>query len=271
MKNKLKIFLFVFLIFCIWYFFIHKPRLERQSPVSAYIESDQDHILWGYPEGHDVVVFEYEGYVSGYDTLKLNPRWVSYNLKKEYIYGKKYLKERKFAPDPRLERHQTAVNSDYTRSGYDRGHLARQSNMKGRSLKCELEACYFTNISPQKPDFNRVVWSKIEQTAINLTRNYDESWLIVGPYFDNKITKIKNKIEIPDGFYKIVILKTGDGFLPVAFLLDHYSKSLNPEDYLADIDSVESLTGLDFFHELEDSIENVFESKLAPLPSGWKE
>lgn len=254
-----------------WYFFIHKPRLERQSPVSAHIASDRGHILWGHPAGYDVMVFEYEGFVSGYDTLKLNPRWVSYNLKKEYIYGEKYLKHRKFAPDPALDKKHTAINSDYTRSGYDRGHLARQSNMKGRSLNCELEACYFTNVSPQKPDFNRVVWSKIEQTAINLTRNYDESWLIVGPYFDNDITKIKNKVEIPDGFYKILVLKKNDKFTPLAFVLDMNSKSLNPEDYLVDIDSVESVTGLDFFHDLEDSLEAVFESKLVPMPFGWKQ
>lgn len=270
MKNKIRILFFVCLIFCLWYFLIYKPRLKRQYPVLANVSQDYGHVLWGYPEGYNVRIFEYEGFVSGYDTLKLNPRWVCYNLKKEYINGTKYLNDRKFASDPRLEKKQTAINSDYTRSGYDRGHLARQSNMKGRSLQCEMEACYFTNISPQKPNFNRVVWSKVEQTAINLTRNYDESWIVAGPYFDSHITMIKDRIEIPDGFYKILILKKNKSFTPLAFVLDMDSKSLNPEDYLVNIDSVESLTGLDFFHELEDSLETVFESKLAPLPYGWK-
>lgn len=270
MKKTFKIFLLIFLLFLLWYFFIYRPRINEQKPVTAQINLLNEHILWGYPQGYDLAIFKYEGFVSGYDTLKLNPRWVSYNLKKEYINGHKYLKNRKFAPDPHLDKKHTAVNSDYTRSGYDRGHLARQSNMKGRSLQCELESCYFTNVSPQKPNFNRVVWSKIEQTAINITRNYDESWMVVGPYFDEYITKIKNKVEIPDGFYNILILKKNDTFTPLAFVLDMNSKSLNPEDYLVNIDSVETLTGLDFFHELEDSLEVLFESKLVPLPSGWK-
>ncbi|MFO7810200.1 MAG: DNA/RNA non-specific endonuclease [Candidatus Delongbacteria bacterium] len=270
MKKKCIIFVITILIFTTWYFLLYKPEIEEQKPILINLTSADKHILWGKPRGYDLKVFEYEGFVSGYDTVKLNPRWVSYNVKSEYIHGIKYLKYRKFRPDPRLELHQTATNSDYTGSGFDRGHLARQSNMKGRSPECELEACYFTNVSPQKQNFNRIVWSKIEQTAINLTERYDESWIVTGPYFDDDILLLNNRIEIPDGFYKILILKKNKEYIPLAFVLDMNSESLNPEDHLVSIDSVESLTGLDFFHELEDSVEAILESKHLPLPYGWK-
>ena len=271
MKKKL-IILFIFsAVFALWYFFIYKPRLEKQQPVSTVeILSGGGHILWGYPQGPDVMVFEYEGFVSGYDTLKLNPRWVSYNLKKEYIFGKKYMNSRRFIPDPSLKRHQSAQNRDFTRSGYDRGHIARQSNMKGRSLLCEQQACYFTNVSPQKAHFNRVVWSNIENLAINLTKRFGESWIIAGPYFQDRVLFLNDRVRIPCGFYKIVVLKTDEGHLPLAFVLDHDAESMNPEDYMVTIDSVQTLTGIDFFHELEDKIEAVFESKLVPLPYGWR-
>ena len=271
LKKKLSIFAIIITAFTVWYFFVYKPRIQRTRPLEyTEIISGGGHILWGYPTGPDVMIFEYEGFVSGYDTLKLNPRWVSYNLKKEYIFGKKYMNSRRFIPEPSLQRHQSAQNRDFTRSGYDRGHIARQSNMRGRSLLCEQQACYFTNVSPQTPHFNRVVWSNIENLAINLTKTYGESWIIAGPYFQDRVLLLNDRVRIPCGFYKIVVLKTDEGHLPLAFVLDHDAESMNPEDYMVTIDSVQTLTGIDFFHELEDKIEAVFESKLVPLPYGWR-
>jgi endonuclease G, mitochondrial len=268
-RKKYRIIFLIIIIFILWYFLVYKPERKRLKPVPATVASE-NHILWGYPEGKNVRVFEYEGFVSGYDTIKLNPRWVSYHLKKEYLFGTKYLKERKFAPDPNLDEKNTAKNSDYTRSGFDRGHLARQANMKGRSKKCELEACYFTNVSPQKQNFNRNVWNSIEMTADNLTKTYGRSWIITGPYFDEEIELMNKRVEIPDGFYKIVIIQKDNGFYPVSFVLDMDSESRNPEDYIVSIDSVETLTGLDFFHELEDPVEDRLEADRRPLPYGWR-
>lgn len=142
--------------------------------------------------------------------------------------------------------------------------------MKGRSRKCELESCYFTNISPQKQNFNRETWNNLERAADELTLRYDESWIVTGPYFDNIIKLLNGRIEIPDGFYKIVILRKNKNFYPLAFVLDMNSESSDLEEYSVTIDSVESLTGLDFFSELADSLEISFESKLMPIPYGWK-
>jgi len=96
-KTKLKIFLIILIIFLLWYLLIYKPRLEKQKLSEMNISgSGQEHILWGYPICENDMIFKYEGFVSGYDTIKLNPRWVSYNLKKEYLKGQKFLKERKY-------------------------------------------------------------------------------------------------------------------------------------------------------------------------------
>lgn len=243
---------------------------SQKLPEVDISDSEQRHILWGYPVCENDKIFEYEGFVSGYDTVKLNPLWVSYNLKHEYLKGQKFLKERKFAPDPSIDEGSTALDKDFTRSGYDRGHLARLADMKGRSRKCELESCYFTNISPQKQNFNRETWNNLERAADELTLRYDESWIVTGPYFDEDIKLLNERIEIPDGFYKILILRKGKIFLPLAFVLDHESQSTDLEKYSVTIDSIESLTGIDFFYELADSLEISFESKLMPIPYGWK-
>jgi len=270
-KRKILIFILLITIFFLWYLLIYSPRQKKvENLIRKEISAALGHILWGYPIAENTKVFEYEGYVAGYDTTKLNPLWVSYHLKKDYLNGKKYLRNRKFAPDPSLEIKHTAVVSDFRKSGFDRGHLARQSDMKGRSPLCETQSLYFTNISPQKPDFNRKTWNNLEMAVDDLTKYYGQSYIITGPYFDNNIQLLNNRVEIPDGFYKIVVLDTEKGLYPLAFLVDMDDTALNIEDYCVSIDSVESLTGIDFFHELEDRSENEFESLLLSVPHYWR-
>lgn len=272
-KSKGKIFVFILLItvFFVWYFFIYTPRQRiRDNLLKTNTGKFYSHILWGYPIAENVRIFEYEGYVSGYDTIRLNPIWVSYYINKDFLNGKKYLRNRKFAPDPSLNIKHSAVDSDFRNSGFDRGHLARQSNMKGRSPLCETQSLYFTNISPQKPNFNRKTWNNLEMAVDDLTEHYGQSWIITGPYFDKEREFINRRVEIPDGFYKIVVLNTEKGLYPLAFLLDMDDNALNIEDYCVTIDSVESLTGVDFFHELEDISEENFESLLLSVPHYWR-
>jgi len=271
-RAKVNITVFFLIVFAVWYFFIYRPRNEesRSVGIDTMPSNQPGHIIWGTPVCSNDIIFEYEGFTSGYDTMKLNPLWVSYHLKKEYFRGKKYLKKREFAPDPTMDPSITALNKDYSRSGYDRGHLARLADMKGRSRNCELESCYFTNISPQKRDFNRDTWNVLEEAADNLTARNDESWVITGPYFDNESSFINSRVEIPDGFYKIIILKNKNEYFPLAFVMDQESDSPNLELYQVAIDSAESLTGIDFFPDLQDSIEQIFETKLMPIPYGWK-
>lgn len=54
------------------------------------------------------------------------------------------------------------VIAAYSNSGYDRGHLAPAADFKGRpeALKATYRA---TNLSPMRPDFNRVVWATVER------------------------------------------------------------------------------------------------------------
>ncbi len=269
-NRKFYFFLLILAIFLMWYIVIHRDEAKMASLISPLEPSEIRHVLWGYPVKEGVMIFEYEGYTSGYDTLRLNPLWISYNLKKEYIKGRKYLNIRKFAPDPSLDKKHTAADSDFRNSGFDRGHLARQSDMKGRSEQCELQSLYFTNISPQKQNFNRKTWNNLEMSVDRLTEYFGQSWIVTGPYFDNDRQLIKNRVEIPDGFYKIVLLDTQEGIYPLAFVLDMDDSGTDIEKYTVSIDSVESLTGIDFFSELNDPDEDAIESKVLKVPYHWK-
>ncbi len=292
-KNKLVIiFILIIIIFVSFYFwYINIYRYDLLEPIPSddkrtttkqsltfpsKITENYTHIPWGVPKlknnkykiksSSNIILKRYEGYACGYNREKKISDWVSYKVKREFLFKKKILKRKKFKPAPSIMERFSAKLSDYKRSGYDRGHLARQADMYGRSLKCELEACYLTNIAPQKPDFNRKIWLNIENLVQKWAKKYGILYIVTGPIFDNDKTYLKkeNRIEIPDSFYKIVIKESRNknnllNYNILTFLLDQDDTSMNPESYLVSIDSIEILTGLDFFHLLEDYTENEIE------------
>jgi endonuclease G len=75
-----------------------------------------------------------------------------------------------------------------------------------------------------------------------------------------------NGVSIPKYFYKIIYDPKGQGKM-IAFLIPN-EKSIKPiQSYVVSVDSVESLTGIDFFPELPDTLENLLESRKDL--SGW--
>lgn len=62
----------------------------------------------------------------------------------------------KFMPDPELPEPRV-VHKDYTKSGYDRGHMAPAADMKW-SKQAMAESFYMSNICPQVGNLNRGDW-----------------------------------------------------------------------------------------------------------------
>lgn len=98
----------------------------------------------------------------------------------------------------------TAYNSDYSASGYDKGHMA---NAEDFANNCTLEELTFRfyNCAPQTPELNRGPWKKME-TVIRKLSQTDSLFVICYNEFDGK--KIKN-VYVPHKCYKFVYdLKT---------------------------------------------------------------
>lgn len=150
--------------------------------------------------------------------------------------------------------------SDYKGSGYDRGHLAPAQDMKA-SNQIMSESFLLSNMSPQLPAFNRGGnWRRLED-AIH-SWGPDNVIVITGPIFKNNLGKIgSNKVTIPGYFYK-VIYSQKDGEM-IGFILPHNKNKKELLEYAVSVNVVESLTGIDFFPQLEDSIEEKLESKYA--------
>ena len=98
-------------------------------------------------------IIRHEGYTVSYNSDYRVANWVAYELTSTEAKSKKNERSNKFVRDPQVKG-ASAENGDYTRTGYDRGHLAPAGDMKW-SAKAMRESFYLSNITPQKPGLNR--------------------------------------------------------------------------------------------------------------------
>ncbi len=124
-----------------------------------------------------------------------------------------------------------------------------------------------SNISPQRPQLNRQLWRRLEQEIANEYANeLSEIWIITGPVLDENRERLESGVDIPDAFYKIVVDReeNTETFRILAFLVPQDVDGNEPlENFLVSVDSIESLTHLDFLSTLDDSIEDVLESAVS--------
>ena len=100
----------------------------------------------------------------------------------------------------------TANNSDYAKSGYDRGHLVSAEDFAYDYRKQTITFSYY-NCFPQTRHLNRGPWKSWENTI----RNESKRWplkIYTGGIYGNR--RIRGKVGIPDYCWKVVYnQKTG--------------------------------------------------------------
>ncbi|WP_245832236.1 DNA/RNA non-specific endonuclease [Oceanospirillum sanctuarii] len=205
-------------------------------------------------------VLRNEGYMVGYSDLRMNPLWATYWLQPLTPEQKQngYKRPGQFSEDWRTV--WRVSHQDYTRSGYDRGHLAPNyaiSRLYGK--EAQVETFLMTNIVPQKPNLNRKVWQRLEEAAIDhFTEQFSRIAVITGPVFDAQTERLDSWVEVPDAFYKIFVGFDADGQVKsmLAFLMPQNVRGSEPlTKFVVSVDQIEEATGLNFFSELPDGQE----------------
>jgi endonuclease G len=117
-------------------------------------------------------------------------------------------REDNFRADSRVTR--PANPSDYTRSGYDKGHMVPAAD--ANTPQDMSDTFLLTNMTPQVPSLNRGAWRELEESIRNnawTTRR--DTYVITGALYKSIITATigKNKVPVPTGYYKIVYLPLG--------------------------------------------------------------
>ena len=104
-------------------------------------------------------IINHFGYSLSYNEDHEQANWVFFELTDYEVSGIEKRKNQ-FRSDPKVKT-KSASLSDYRGSGYDRGHLAPAADMKW-SVTTMSESFYMSNMSPQRPSFNRGLISLIK-------------------------------------------------------------------------------------------------------------
>jgi len=202
-------------------------------------------------------------------------KWVAHIITPDIIKGS-VLRTNDFRVDPMVATG-TAVEKDYFLKylqqdstyeydgfGYDRGHLAPSADFRW-SEKALSESYFYSNMSPQLPAFNREIWAKLENDLRGyIFRNPEtQLYVVTGPVLEDDLPVIErgiNKVSIPKQFWKVALdLKNQKA---IGFLVPNMEASYPIESFAVEIDKIEEVTGIDFFHQLEDNLEDQLEKQL---------
>lgn len=246
----------------------HRPTGGKENDPSTKIPSstsDQSQVDWNTleipsDEPHaNCEVFHHTAYTVSYSRIEQQPRWVAYRLDRGELIKHTTRKSHTFRLNPSL-RVATVSKVDYKGSGYDLGHLAPAGDMTF-SDQAMRESFYFTNVSPQLPNFNRGIWNQIETYTRHLAQRYDSVYIVTGPsFYSGKIDEIGNPpIPVASHFYKAFLIRDSQGWHAAALMVPHCNGLKRFDEFWISIDSLERMTGFDLFHQLPDEIERMVE------------
>lgn len=204
-----------------------------------------DNLSYGVPGAADSII-EREGYALGYIEKHEQPAWVQYIMTGEEVSRRAAKRGDDFRPDPDVPTG-SATPQDYTRSGYDRGHLAPAADMSF-SVKTMSESFFMSNMSPQAPQFNRGIWSKLEKQVRHFATKEKRIVVVTGPILpaEKTITIGANKVTVPQYYYKVIYDTTPPEKM-IGFVLPNKGSNADLRTFVVTVDRVEELTGLDFF------------------------
>lgn len=227
------------------------PKVE-----SARIEALE---IPAYIDGHEVV--RHTGYTLSWNEQYLVADWVAYELTATELDTQEFSRSEDFRPDETVRR--SSQLEDYKNSGYSRGHLAPAQDFKW-SENAMSETFYLTNMVPQLQNYNGGIWLKAENATRDAARITGVVYVVTGPVLtDGPFETIgDNKVAIPKECYKaLLVIDEKGGVHTIAMSIpQNVGKKESLSKYLMTVDELEALTGLDFFIELEDDVENAAEA-----------
>ena len=190
------------------------------------------------------------GYLVSYNTEHRTPIWVLEELTPARFVRNASRDDLPFVRDPDVPLEQSARSSDYTHSGFDRGHMSPAADNSWLELAMR-ESFYLSNIAPQHgPQMNRGIWKDLEQRTREWATSRGKIMVVSGPVFGANPTRIgPNQVAVPEGFFKVLydpVMRRA-----LAFYFDnkpYADPSLAPN--ITTVREIEAKTGITFFPEL---------------------
>lgn len=193
-------------------------------------------------------------------------RWSCYQM-----YAGNMLKNVKrqnaFIEDPKIPSVYNVSPNEYSGSGYSRGHLC-PSGDRLCSKEQNSQTFYMSNMQPQIQVHNGGVWGNLENKvrgtwAPQGKDSKDTLYVVKAATIDPGNIKgyTKTGLIVPKYFYMALLYysKSSNSYSAIGIWSPHEENSTT--EYIT-IDELERRTGIDFFCNLPDNIENEVESKI---------
>lgn len=230
-------------------------------------------------------------YCFEYDSACYHTRWVAFSF--DATTNKRNVsRSDAWSVDSNLPSSWQLTPDSYSGSGYTRGHLCASAD-RLYSLQANEQTFYMSNMSPQLYNFNSYYWAELEAVVRNWGQSgtYNKVYVCKGGtiregqryggkgYFETTNSRGKGvKVVIPKYYFMAILAeKSNSNFQGIAFLLDHkdygYAGNYPPgsifKQHAMSIDELESFTGIDFFCNLKDNLENIVEASYSENAWSW--
>ena len=253
MKKLWSIHKILFLVFCA---FIFSSYIEFTSKSISLQENNPFAYL---PTSTTKQLIKHSYYALSYNEKYEQAEWVFYFLRSQNE-GIGHYKRPRFINDPKVST-ESADTDNYKKSGYDRGHLCAAADMRFSKTAYD-ETFYTSNVSPQKHNFNDGIWKKLEEKCRFWATKYNGIYVVTGGILQKGLPTIGSEnVAIPKYFYKILYCNYKGKNKMVAFLMPSVKSKESIYKFVVSVDTIEKITGIDFFPQLNDAIEKELESK----------
>lgn len=223
---------------------LQEVTVLNNSPIIALIFFIKATALLAKPS-----ILENGYYKSAWNSSQNSASWTEHYFKDSELTvqrgGEVYRQDQRIPDSP--------TPNDYKRSGYDRGHLVPAGDMSFSELAIK-STFLMTNITPQKPELNRCAWLRLENSIRNWCQLNSNLKIKTGTLFLNEEQPklIKQKIPIPDAFYKAVYCPIRNN--AIAFIMPNGTANKTLPNYQVSLKYLEKITGTKIFPELSYSI-----------------
>ena len=248
------------------------------------------HLTMGNPSGATTstsnstnYLMEKTQYALSYSNSKRIANWVSWQLNRSCLGSAP--RQDDFRADPTLPSGWYRVtSSDYTGSGFDRGHMAPSAD-RTNTVTNNSSTFLMTNIVPQAPDNNQGYWAQLESYARTLVNTQGkELYIIAGSYGQggagsngSASTIAGGKVVVPARLFKIIVVTnpgTGVGGVNTStrvIAIDtpntQGNRSTSWGSYRTTVDYIESRTGYNFLSNVSSATQSVVESRVDSGPT----
>lgn len=237
------------------HFLVSEEKAEIVSEAKVLKTNTNEYFL---PKSKTNQVIHHEGYSLSYSETHEQAEWVAYELKKSHLSRTNH--KRPYFEIDKAVKTGAASWKNYKKSGYDRGHLCPAADRRYSKLAHD-ETFLTSNISPQEHQFNSGIWNTLEQKVRYWASKYDGVFVVTGGVLKGNMKTIGSEhVAVPNHFYKVLIDNNSGKTKMIAFLISHENSNKPLYEFVVSVDEVEAITGIDFFPELEDNLENKLEA-----------